>query len=224
MNLFYALGYKEWMKTRRMLGLAALVFVVVLAYTFIELTHDIRLEGAVNVWYEYLFQFASVAPLFVWLPLLAGVAVALAQFVPEMTNKRLKLTLHLPASETRIMVHMLFYGFGVLFLLFVAVEAVLALGMSCYLPSEVVSLLLLQLMPWTVSGLVAYGFTAWICIEPQWKQRAWNALVSVAGLAVFYVSLVPGTYQYFGWGMAGVWAASFLFPLYSCARFKNGIQ
>ena len=115
MNLFLALGYKEWMKTRRILGISALAFCMMLAYTFVEISHAIRLEEAVNVWYAYIFQLASVAPLWKWLPSLVGLLVALSQFVPEMTNKRLKLTLHLPVSETVILVDMLLYGLGSLY-------------------------------------------------------------------------------------------------------------
>ena len=50
MNLFCALGYKEWVKTRRTIGVLVLLFSIVLVYTFIELTYAIRLDSAVNVW------------------------------------------------------------------------------------------------------------------------------------------------------------------------------
>ena len=94
MTLFSALSYKEWMKTRQILGIFLLIFAVAVVYSIIDIRHDIRIDGADNVWYRYFFQGASVAPLFRWAPALAGLAVALSQFVPEMTNKRLKLTLH----------------------------------------------------------------------------------------------------------------------------------
>ena len=99
MTLFSALSYKEWMKTRQILGIFLLIFAVAVVYSIIDIRHDIRIDGADNVWYRYFFQGASVAPLFRWAPALAGLAVALSQFVPEMTNKRLKLTLHLPSGE-----------------------------------------------------------------------------------------------------------------------------
>lgn len=224
MNLFLALGYKEWMKTRRILGISALAFCMMLAYTFVEISHAIRLEEAVNVWYAYIFQLASVAPLWKWLPSLVGLLVALSQFVPEMTNKRLKLTLHLPVSETVILVDMLLYGLGSLLLLFFLAGGVLTCGAGYFLPAEVVSLMLWQILPWTVSGLVVYGFTVWVCMEPQWKQRILNTFVALSGLSVFFLSDTPRGYMYFGWGMAGILLLSFLFPLYSCVRFKDGVQ
>ena len=61
MNLFRALSYKEWMKTRRLIGVMLLLMAVAVGYTYIDLTHEIRLNEAVNVWYGCLFQGTSVA-------------------------------------------------------------------------------------------------------------------------------------------------------------------
>lgn len=224
MNLFCALGYKEWMKTRRIIGVLIVLFIAVLTYTFIELTYAIRLDGAVNVWYTYIYQGTSVAPLFAWLPLIAGLSIALTQFVPEMTNKRLKLTLHLPAPESLIIGHMLLYGLCTLLLLFVLSEVILIGAGSCYLPSGVLKQLGWQLLPWSMAGIAVYGFTSWVCIEPQWKQRIWNALTGIAGVSIFYISQFPGVYACFLTGSIFVAILSLSFPLYSCVRFKNGIQ
>lgn len=224
MNLFIVLGYKEWMKMRRMLGVSALAFCMMLAYTFVEISHAIRLEEAVNVWYAYIFQFAAVAPLWKWMPSLVGLLLALSQFVPEMTSKRLKLTLHLPASETSILFNMLLFGFVSLVPFFLLFGGILACGASCYLPAEVVSLMVWQILPWSVSGLAVYGFAAWICMEPQWRQRVLNSLIALSGLSVLFLSETPGAYMHFGWGMIGILFLSFLFPFYSCVRLKDGIQ
>ena len=105
MNLFRALSYKEWMKTRRLIGVMLLLMAVAVGYTYIDLTHEIRLNEAVNVWYGCLFQGTSVAPWMMYLLPLAGIALGVVQYVPEMTQKRLKLTLHLPAGETNYGLH-----------------------------------------------------------------------------------------------------------------------
>ena len=102
MNLFRALSYKEWMKTRRLIGVMLLLMAVAVGYTYIDLTHEIRLNEAVNVWYGCLFQGTSVAPWMMYLLPLAGIALGVVQYVPEMTQKRLKLTLHLPAGMVSV--------------------------------------------------------------------------------------------------------------------------
>ena len=52
MTLFSALSYKEWMKTRQILGIFLLIFAVAVVYSIIDIRHDIRIDGADNVWYR----------------------------------------------------------------------------------------------------------------------------------------------------------------------------
>lgn len=224
MNLLKALSYKEWMKTRKLVGGWILLLAAVSVYAYIDLTYTIRMNEAVNVWFGILFQGTSVSALLMYLLPLAGISLAIVQFVPEMTQKRFKLTLHLPASESRLVSSMLLFGYGVLGVLYLCCLVFLSLLVSRVLPFEGVSMMLSQVLPWTAAGLAGYGFTAWICIEPCWKQRAMNMLMAAGLLSVCFVSVYPGAYADFGWGMAGLVAASFVFPFYSCIRFKQGVQ
>lgn len=93
-----------------------------------------------------------------------------------------------------------------------------------FLPSEIVGMMLQQLLPWMVAAVAGYGFTAWICIEPQWKQRMLCIVVSVGLLSMLFVSSYPGAYSQFGAGICWILAASFIFPFSSCIRFKYGVQ
>lgn len=224
MNLFKALSYKEWVKTRKFVFVVLLLLAAVTVYAYIDVTYSIRVNEAVNVWYGFIFQGMSVSGLMMYLMPLSGIAMAIVQFVPEMTNKRLKLTLHLPASETRLVSAMLLFGYGVLLVLYLASMGLLSLLVGRILPAEVICMMASQLLPWAMAGLAGYGFTVWICVEPSWKQRLFNMLISLGLLAVFFVSLYPGTYSGFVWGMMLILISSFVFPFYSCVRFKQGIQ
>lgn len=224
MNLFKALSYKEWVKTRKFVFVVLLLLAAVTVYAYIDVTYSIRVNEAVNVWYGFIFQGMSVSGLMMYLMPLSGIAMAIVQFVPEMTNKRLKLTLHLPASETRLVSAMLLFGYGVLLVLYLASMGLLSLLVGRILPAEVICMMVSQLLPWAMAGLAGYGFTVWICVEPSWKQRQFNMLISLGLLAVFFVSLYPGTYSGFVWGMMLILISSFVFPFYSCVRFKQGIQ
>ena len=224
MNLFKALSYKEWVKTRKFVFVVLLLLAAVTVYAYIDVTYSIRVNEAVNVWYGFIFQGMSVSGLMMYLMPLSGIAMAIVQFVPEMTNKRLKLTLHLPASETRLVSAMLLFGYGVLLVLYLASIGLLSLLVGRILPAEVICMMISQLLPWAMAGLAGYGFTVWICVEPSWKQRLFNMLISLGLLAVFFVSLYPGTYSGFVWGMMLILISSFVFPFYSCVRFKQGIQ
>lgn len=224
MNLFRALSYKEWRKTRLQLLAAVLLLVAVILYSYIELTYEFRLRDAVNVWYALMFQDSSLALLMRYIFPLTGISLAIVQFVPEMVNKRFKLTLHLPATETRIVSAMLLYGYAALLVVFFSTSALMVGIMSTLLPNEIVWNMVLQQLPWMAAGLSGYGFASWICIEPTWKQRLANALIAVGLLALFFVSHLPGAYVHFGLELILLLLVSFIFPFYSCIRFKQGIQ
>lgn len=51
-------------------------------------------------------------------PLLAGLLLAIVQFVPEMQQKRLKLTLHLPYPQNRMLMLMLIAGLSELIVIY----------------------------------------------------------------------------------------------------------
>ena len=223
MNLFKALSYKEWIKTRKVTGVLILVFFAVVAYTFIEVTHAIRLDNANNIWYGFLFMDNNLPQITYQIPLLAGISLALVQFVPEMTSKRLKLTLHLPADETAIISSMLLYGYLILIALFLATLIAYTIGFSILFPVEITKILLSRLLPAVISGLVSYGLTAWICFEPQWKQRIFNLVIAIGLLSVFFLTDTAGVYLHFGVGFILLLLLSSVLPFYSVLRFKHGV-
>lgn len=112
----------------------------------------------------------------------------------------------------------------IVLLLCLLLSLVLSAVVRLFLPSEIVGMMLQQLLPWMVAAVAGYGFTAWICIEPQWKQRMLCIVVSVGLLSMLFVSSYPGAYSQFGAGICWILAASFIFPFSSCIRFKYGVQ
>ncbi len=108
--MYQAIFYKEWIKTRMILLLLLLVFAGMIAYSFINTAQLFRVAGAVNTWENTIMKDIPLISEMKWLPVLAGLLLAIVQYVPEMQNKRLKLTLHLPLPETRIIYSMLVYG------------------------------------------------------------------------------------------------------------------
>ena len=224
MNLFKALSYKEWIKTRKVIGILFFVIVAVLVYSFIEVNHSIRLDNANNIWYSFLFMYGDLPRVAYQIPLLAGLSLALVQFVPEMVNKRLKLTLHLPADETSIISSMLCFGYLVLSGLFLLMVIVYAIGLTLIFPSEITCSLLSKLLPSIVAGLAVYGLTAWICFEPQWKQRIFNLVIAIGLLSILFTSEDTGVYLHFGIGLLLILVVSFVLPFFSVNRFKHGVQ
>jgi len=216
--------YKEWIKTRWALLIVVMVWAGALAYSFIGIATDLRLTGAGAVWESIVQKGTTYFGLLHWLPLLTGVFVAIAQYAPEVTNKRLKLTLHLPLPEARIMLTMLGYGVAVLAALFGLAAAVAGGGAAAYFPAEIVRWNLVYIHPWLWGGLAAYLLTTWVCIEPVWRQRLFDALVAGCLLALFYFRETPGAYTPFVPYLIAVTAAGGGLIFYSLIRFKEGQQ
>ena len=72
-----------------------------------------------------------------YVPLLIGVCIGLSQYVPEVLDKRIKLTLHLPLRNTMALYTMLCYGFLLLILSYGVVFGTFFYLNNSYFPFEV---------------------------------------------------------------------------------------
>ena len=216
--------YKEWIKTRSIIAVIVCVFLGVGIYSFISINQNIRLVGIVGVWEDTIQKDPVIFGYFQYLPLFAGILLAIAQYIPELQSKRLKLTLHLPLNENGIMMTMLLYGIIVIALLLIVTIPVLLLGLSRSYPSEIVFSALHQLVPWFFAGLAAYTITAWVCLDPQWKQRIFNIIPGLFFLSFFLLSAKSRAFCPFMPFLIVAIIVSFFFSFYSTARFKEGVQ
>lgn len=219
-----ALFYKEWIKTRWILLLATIASSLLVVYAEMRIGKAVSMKGAAHIWEVLLTRETIFIQSLTYVPLFIGIALALFQFVPEMQQKRLKLTLHLPVGQQTILGTMLLFGASLLLLLFVLNFSILAVYLQRILAAELSGRILLSALPWYMAGLAAYGLTAWICLEPTWKRRILNALFMLAFLRLFFLSAVPEAYN-------GVAVPLFLlslstagFPFVSVKRFKEGRQ
>jgi hypothetical protein len=217
-----SLFFKEWVKSRWALLVTFLVFAGVIAYTFIIMSTELRVLGAGTVWESIIQKGITHFDYLKYLFLLAGVLLAVVQYAPEMVNKRLKLTLHLPLPDYRIILAMLLYGLLSLAALFLPVYAAVCAGISGYYPAEITAWNLAALLPWLWGGFAAYLLTAWISIEPVWKQRLWNTLAAGCLLKLFYFDELPGAYAPLLPYLMLFCLFGVTFTFYSVIRFKEG--
>ncbi len=220
--MIQSIYYKEWYKSRWTLLIILLAFTGVILYSFINISQNLRVQGINNVWdlivQKGIYYFTPIK----YLPLLAGVLLAISQYTPEMINKRLKLTLHLPLHESKIMMSMLFYGILNLILLFTMVYTAIFWGTRLYFPSEVAFWNTEVILPWLLGGIAAYLLTSWICIEPVWKQRIMNSIITILILALFYFDAIPGAYSPSLIYLTIITILSISFSFFSLIRFKDG--
>ena len=92
----YAIFYKEWIKTRWYFLLAVLATLGFTGYCMLRINRVVEMKGAAHVWEVMLQRDVIFIDMLQYIPLIAGILMAIVQFVPEMQRKCLKLTLHLP--------------------------------------------------------------------------------------------------------------------------------
>lgn len=219
-----AIFYKEWIKMRWFCLVAALFLAGFTAYALLRVQRVITFKGAAHIWEVMLEKEVVSVDILQYLPVLLGVLLALVQFIPEMTHKRLKLTLHLPFPQRKMILLMMGVGLAALAVL----SAVQAFVLWCYfhtlLAPELVSRILLTSLPWYLAGLALYPLAAWVCLEPTWRRRVADILVAVGVCRLFFLSETPQAYDgMLPWLLALLLCVLF-FPLLSVYRFKQGCQ
>lgn len=219
-----AIFYKEWIKMRWFCHVAALFLAGFTAYALLRVQRVITFKGAAHIWEVMLEKEVVFIDILQYLPVLLGVLLALVQFIPEMTHKRLKLTLHLPFPQRKMILLMMGVGLAALAVL----SAVQAFVLWCYfhtlLAPELVSRILLTSLPWYLAGLALYPLAAWVCLEPTWRRRVADILVAVGVCRLFFLSETPQAYDgMLPWLLALLLCVLF-FPLLSVYRFKQGCQ
>lgn len=219
-----AIFYKEWIKTRRYFPAALIVSLAFILYALLRLQRVINFKGVAHLWEILLSRDVVFIEILTYLPMITGLLLAIVQFVPEMQQKRLKLTLHLPYSQTRMLLWMLCAGLSGLFIVDLLNYAILYAYLQSILAPELIQRILLTTLPWYICGITTYLLTAWICLEPTWKRRIINAFISCSIIRIFYLSDVPQAYDRFIWILLLFTAATLLLPQLSVTRFKAGKQ
>ena len=159
-----------------------------------EESYTIAIQGIDHLWVVMVQKDAIFIDLLQFVPLLIGILLAAVQFFPEMQRKCLKLTLHLPYSQKKMVMSMLAYGV----LALVTCFAMSFIMMGVYLPqhftSELVQRVLLSAAPWFFAGFAGYLLVSWICLEPTWKRRVLNLIIAALIFRVYF--LAPGAEAY----------------------------
>lgn len=147
-----------------------------------------KFSEATSYWYYVIFRGLKFYLQFKYIPFLAGLVVALTQFIPEINMKRLKLTLHLPMRENNILVQMMSVGIVSLILLFALAILILSVITLNFFPVEMLQSVLITTIPWFLAGLVAYFAVSMIILEPLWSRRILLILISYGFISCLFKS------------------------------------
>lgn len=214
--------YKEWLKIRWFwLGYTTMAIFVIL-YLFLTVKHSFAFTGGKNTWNNILFlgnQFFSPLK---FVPLAGGLAVALAQYFPETVNKRIKLTLHLPIKDNKVLLLMHSFGGACLMISYILTCGLFAGFGLVYFPVQIVTSCMISIFPWFLAGLTGYFLIALIVLEPNWKFRIYYSLIGGFFLSIYLKSTVLAGYSHANSGLFILTALLSVVFLFSAYRFKKG--
>ena len=222
--MWKAIVYKEWIKTRRYLFAALLLTAGFAGYGLLRLYRAVELMGAGHIWEVMVTRNAVFIDPIKFVPLLAGPLLAVVQSVPEMQRKCLKLTLHLPVPALATLGAMLAFGLAALSVLFGIGVAIVGLGPLPVIARELAGNILCTALPWFLAGMAAYLLGAWVILEPTWRLRAVNILMSLLVLRLFFLGEVPHAYDGFLPLLALLTACTASLSWISVVRFMAGRQ
>jgi hypothetical protein len=186
--------YKEWLKIRWFIFGYTLLGILGIGYLFLALKHNFAFSGGKNVWNTVLFQEYQFYSLFKYVPLTGGLIIAIAQYLPETINKRLKLTFHLPLAENKVLLLMQAFGAGCLLISFSIFGGLFAGFSLVYFPIEIVTDTVVTILPWLFAGFAAYFMVALIVLETSRIFRFCYSLVGCFFLTIYFNSADTAAY------------------------------
>jgi hypothetical protein len=218
-----AILYKEWIKLRWAVIVIAGLTVLSLAYSIGMINYYIEFQGAFSNW-MYVIGKSLLLKNIVFvkvLPLITGLVFALIQFVPEMNNKRMRLSYHLPISEKKLLLSSV--GIGYIFLLAEIVFLFVGLWMvvSINYPAEIVQKVLISTVPWFLGGSAMYFMASFIILEPTWLHRI---IYGIAAYGLIELNFRASTYDQYQrlWVLIVIVAVMPLTVMFAGHRFRRG--
>ena len=216
--------YKEWLKTRGFIWGALGALALLVFYCLLSIVKTAQINGTDTLWVLILDREYTMVETLKYFPVALGALLAVVQYLPEISRKRLKLTLHLPYPQKKTVFTM--YGYGLLILLafFALMSLIIFFALRHYLAAELVTRVFATVAVWYLAGFAAYLWGAAICIEPTWKMRAVLIALLAALILLLFISATPEAYNRILAGLFIYILCGQLLVFHSIMRFKEGLQ
>lgn len=190
--MYKALAYKEWLKIRWWAVGSLILELLLLIYIFTNLRTVIEYNSAEMIWSSIIYKSYMFFQSLKYIPFVIGIFISVAQYLPEVLDLKLKLTMHLPLEENRVLLFLNLFGTTTLFILFIPLVIVLVIGSSIVFPSEITYAMILSIIPWFLAGFLSYFFVSAIMIEPAWGRRLVIAIIGYFLINEFLVDVILG--------------------------------
>ncbi|AFN35270.1 hypothetical protein [Taylorella equigenitalis] len=191
---YCGLIYKEWLKLRFICWLPFVLAFAVLAYSYFEMLGVQTAHGGVALWRMVVFKDEMPFKPIKYIPLVSGILIGAAQWLPETLNKKIRVFLHLPVNQYVALG--LSLGVGLLFMIAISLLLIFGEGYlsTKFLPHEVSIYIMQTIVPWCIAGVIGYVVIAMTLIETKFVARLLYACVGAVFLKALFASDVYGTY------------------------------
>ncbi len=219
-----AMLYKEWLKLRwAIVGLVA-AFLFFAIYIWMDVRHNLMMSGTLKVWlYAIFHKWIFYSPLKL-VPAIAGLVLAVFQFVPEVSKKRFRLTFHLPVDEKSSLLVMIGCGLAVQALLSILLLGSFSILNSSYFPAELLNSAWWTILPWILAGFVTYLGVALVTVEPAILNKLVFGVVSYGFVQMLLEEQIYMQYRFSLWRYTLVGLLFLLTIFYPGYRFRRSAK
>lgn len=214
--------FKEWLKVRWFLIILTALGVMAVGNIFLEVQHYMTFQDANKYWFMFLFQNNQYFSYLKFVPLFIGLAVAVAQYTPEIMRKRIKLTFHLPVVENKMLLSMIGFGFVSILISYMVIFSMFYGLSNHYFPNEIVNAAIISIAPWFLAGIAAYFLASLIIMEAIWKYRIAYFIVACAFVLLYFNYSIIGGYAPVNLKLSILTLLMSVSLLFSAYRFRKG--
>lgn len=185
--MFKSIFLKEWLKIKYPLFFLLIFSIIILSYFAFDLNFQFStIEPESMMWYRFIHLEHKPHFILYYFYLFVGIIVATSQFLPEIIQKRLKLTLHLPLNIFKNIFLHLFIGIIFICLIITLFSIPLLRIISDYYPKEIVQVVFEDSLFFTLISLLTYIFISLLIMEQNRIKQLLKAVFTL--LFLFYFS------------------------------------
>jgi len=171
---------KELLKLKYFLVLSIILYIIILFYYYFHLNFEFStVEPESMMWYKFAQLEDKPYSYFLYFYILFGLSFAFFQFLPEIIQKRVKLTIHLPLSLVKITFYHTIIAITTLLLFSIVFSILLLIINSQYYPKELVLIMLKDSFAFSLISIIAYILTSSLIIEQNKKIVALKLLIFI---------------------------------------------
>ncbi len=175
---------KESLKLRWIYLILLVLTIGFTLFIALRLNNRFVIQGAGSTWYRILAADFRFYDNLRYLPMVSGLAIAFFQFIPEIINRKLRLTYHLPVNISFSLFVMILTGLIAIASLFLLQMLILFLGTRALLPDILVWSTIISVLPWYLGGIMAYSLGVCLVLEPRSEHKVFILLIG--GLSLLF--------------------------------------